>query len=298
LLTRDWLKSVNAMNKTTVQSPSIRLAYVRRGLSFFIFFLACASMWAQKPALKTTKIDTLKTPIPIMGATSKRLPERVVKTDVKADSTSKMPKKEAVADNSVPTPPKMAEEATAKSVDKPVDKSAKTLEKTAEKTVEKATEKGPLSKTTEKMPSPIVAAPKTVAPAPTQAVVPTQATKLPTQVAKTATQTKVNVSPINAPSSGRMGSCIEFYPNKAVISEGSLACLKEMSKLLVTNKNLKLNVAASLLPTEKAADALALKTERAKTIRNYFIQSGIEASRIAVKLTDKMEETPIVITPQ
>lgn len=217
-------------------------------------------MRAQKPALITTKIDTLKTPIPTMGATTKALPERIIK----ADSLNKMPKKEAIVANPVPTPPKMAEEATAKGIDKPLENAAKTLDKTAEK-----------------MSSPVVAAQKVVAPAPTQA-----------------TKTKVNVSPMNVPSAGRMGSCIEFYPNKAVISEGSLACLKEMSKLLITNKNLKLNVAANLLPTEKAADALALKTERAKTVRNYFIQSGVEASRIAVKLTDKVEETPIVITPQ
>jgi acetylornithine/succinyldiaminopimelate/putrescine aminotransferase len=71
-----------------------------------------------------------------------------------------------------------------------------------------------------------------------------------------------------------------------------------MSKFLITNKNLKLNVAASILPTEKVFNTLALKTERAKTIRNFFIQSGVEAARIAVKLTDKTEETPIVLTPQ
>ena len=81
---------------------------------------------------------------------------------------------------------------------------------------------------------------------------------------------------------------IAFLPAFMALSFGSI----------ITNKNLKLNVAASLLPTEKATDALALKTERAKTIRNYFIQSGVEASRIAVKLTDKVEETPIVMTPQ
>ncbi len=273
-------KSVNAMNKTMASSLFIRFVCARLAPSFFTLCLACTSMWAQKPALTTTKIDTLKTPIPIMGATSKRLPERVVKVD----STSKIPKKEAIVDNSVPTPPKMAEEATAKGVEKPVEKTAKTLEKTADKTVEKKSEKDPLSKTPEKTPTPVVAAPKVVAP---DVVAPTQATK-----------TKVNVSPMNAASSGKMGNCIEFYPNKAVISENSIACLKEMSKFLITNKNLKLNVAASLLPTEKAADALALKTERAKTIRNYFIQSGVEASRITVKLSDKMEESPIVMTPQ
>ena len=154
---------------------------------------------------------------------------------------------------------------------------------TTKRLPDKTAEKGPLSKTAEKMPAPVVIAPK-VTP---KAAVPAQTTK-----------TKVNVSPINTPNSGKMGNCIAFYPNKAVISENSLTCLKEISKFLVTNKNLKLNVAASLLPTEKAADAVALKTERAKTIRNYFIQSGVEASRIAVKLTDKTEETPIVMTPQ
>ena len=296
-----------------VKSPSIRLVQLSFMLSFCIICWPCASMWAQKPALATTKIDTLKTPIPIMGATTKRLPERIAK----ADSTSKMPKKEAIVANSAPKPPKMENQTTAKGIDKSVVKATdKTVEKatnkvvngTVEKTVEKTTEKGPLSKTAEKTTSPVVAAPKTVESAvaapktvapvivsPTQAVIaPTQAVVAPTQTAKI----KVNVSPINAANAGKMGNCIAFYPNKAVISENSMACLKEMSQFLITNKNLKLNVAASLLPTEKTTDAVALKTERAKTIRNYFIQSGVEASRIAVKLSDKMEETPIVMTPQ
>ncbi len=279
------------MNKTRIQSPSMRLVQSSFMLSFCLISLPCAAVWSQKPALVTTKIDTLKTPIPTMGATTKALPERVVK----ADSLNKMPKKEAIVANSVPIPPKREEKMAAKGIDKGVDKTIekpaeKAVNGTVEKTVEKTTEKAPLSKTTEKTPAPVVAAPKTVAPATAS----TQTVASPTQ----ATKTKVNVSPINTPSPGRMGSCIEFYPNKAVISENSIACLKEMSKLLITNKNLKLNVAASLLPTEKVFDALALKTERAKTIRNYFIQSGVEASRIAVKLTDKVEETPIVMTPQ
>ena len=216
-----------------VQSPSIRFACARIALSFFTICLVCTAVRAQKPALATTKIDTLKTPIPIMGATTTRLPDRIVK----ADSLNKMPEKASIAANPAPTPPKREDKATAKGV------------------------------------APVA--------------MPTQASKA-----------KVNVSPINTSNFGRMGNCIEFYPNKAVISETSLACLKEMSKFLISNKNLKLNVAASLLPTEKAADVVALKTERAKTIRNYFIQSGVEASRIAVKLTDKVEETPIVMTPQ
>ena len=258
------------------QSLSIRFAYVRKVLSFSILCLVCTAVWAQKPALVTTKIDTLKTPIPIMGATTRRLPERVVK----ADSVNKVPEKASIVANPAPMSSKM------------VDKTAET---------------GPLSKTAEKTPSPVVATPKAVvAPvtaAPTQAAAPvaapvvvasTQAAATPTQASKA----KVNVSPINASNFGKMGNCIEFYPNKAVISETSIACLKEMSKFLISNKNLKLNVAASLLPTEKAKDVVALKTERAKTIRNYLIQSGVEASRIAVKLTDKTEETPIVMTPQ
>ena len=278
------------MNKTRIQSPSMRLVQSSFMLSFCLICLPYTAVWSQKPAVATTKIDTLKTPIPTMGATTKALPERVVK----ADSPNKMPKKEAIVANPVLTPPKREEKMTAKGVDKAM---GKTTEKavngnvTVEKTVEKTTQKAPLSKTAEKTPAPMAAAPKTVAPV---VAAPTQTVASPTQ----ATKTKVNVSPINTSNSGRMGNCIEFYPNKAVISENSIACLKEMSKLLITNKNLKLNVAASLLPTEKVFDALALKTERAKTIRNYFIQSGVEASRIAVKLTDKVEETPIVMTPQ
>jgi hypothetical protein len=80
----------------------------------------------------------------------------------------------------------------------------------------------------------------------------------------------VSVAPIG---SGKMGDCIEFFPNK-------------------------LNVAASVLATEKVADATALKTERAKTIRNFLIQSGVEASRIAIKMNDAASVAPITLTAQ
>jgi outer membrane protein OmpA-like peptidoglycan-associated protein len=141
----------------------------------------------------------------------------------------------------------------------------------------KSTKEGPLSITPQKAPSAAVVAPK-----PTVPVV----------VEKPKT---VTLSPIG---SGKMGECIEFFPNKAAITGNSSVCLREISKFLMSNKNVKLNVAASVLPTEKVADAMALKAERAKTIRNFLIQSGVEASRIAIKMSDAASDAPIILTVQ
>lgn len=105
------------------------------------------------------------------------------------------------------------------------------------------------------------------------------------------------ISPINASNAGKMGNCIEFFPNKAAISGNSTACLKEISTFLKTNKNIRLAISANVLPTEKVADAVIVKTERAKTIRNFLIQSGIEASRLTVKLNDAKDAAVITLTP-
>jgi outer membrane protein OmpA-like peptidoglycan-associated protein len=98
--------------------------------------------------------------------------------------------------------------------------------------------------------------------------------------------------------SGKMGECIEFYPNKAAISGNSLACLREISKFLLANKSIKLSVSGNVLSTDKVADPTSLKTERAKTIRNFLIQSGVEPARLTVKLTDNGGSTPVVLMPQ
>ncbi|MDZ7876523.1 MAG: DUF5723 family protein [Saprospiraceae bacterium] len=100
-----------------------------------------------------------------------------------------------------------------------------------------------------------------------------------------------NVSPL---SSGKMGDCIVFFPNKAAITGNSVICLKEISKFLNANKNIKLNITGSILATEKAADGAALKLERAKAIRNFLIQSGVEASRLAVKTGDSVDAAIIM----
>jgi outer membrane protein OmpA-like peptidoglycan-associated protein len=106
--------------------------------------------------------------------------------------------------------------------------------------------------------------------------------------------TNVNISPLG---SGKMGECIEFFPSKAAITGNSAACLKEISKFLLSNKNIKLNVTGSILATEKSADGAALKLERAKTIRNFLIQSGVEASRLAIKTGDSVD-SPIILSAQ
>jgi outer membrane protein OmpA-like peptidoglycan-associated protein len=94
-----------------------------------------------------------------------------------------------------------------------------------------------------------------------------------------------------------MGECIEFFPNKAAITGNSAACLKEISKFLISNKNIKLNVTGSILATEKSTDGAALKLERAKTVRNFLIQSGVEAARLAVKTGDSVD-APIILSAQ
>jgi outer membrane protein OmpA-like peptidoglycan-associated protein len=101
----------------------------------------------------------------------------------------------------------------------------------------------------------------------------------------------VNVSPLG---SGKMGECIVFFPSKAAITGNSAACLKEISKFLISNKNIKLNVTGSILATEKSADGAALKLERAKTVRNFLIQSGVEATRLAVKTGDSTDSAIIL----
>ncbi len=141
---------------------------------------------------------------------------------------------------------------------------------------EMATKTAPLSTTPPKAPA-VVVAPKP---------------SVPTAVEKPA---PIVLSPVG---SGKMGECIEFYPNKAAISGNSLACLREISKFLLANRSIKLNVAGNISDTDKVADATALKTERAKTIRNFLIQSGVEAARLTIKLSDSANAAPIVLTPQ
>jgi outer membrane protein OmpA-like peptidoglycan-associated protein len=179
-----------------------------------------------------------------------------------ADKAKEMPSKAPVtaAATTKPTTPKMEE----KSKDIPAKAPATTPKPTTPKVEEKA----------KPMPS---KAPVTVT--------------TPKPVERTA---NVNVSPLG---SGKMGECIEFFPNKAAITGNSAACLKEISKFLISNKNIKLNVTGSILPTEKSADGAALKLERAKTIRNFLIQSGVEANRLAVKTGDSVD-SPIILSAQ
>ena len=186
-------------------------------------------------------------------------PTTVVKPVVKPTET---PTK---APTTVVAAPKSTAPTTATTVVKPAETSVKT------------SPQGPLSTTPQKAPTVTVVAPK--------ATVPTVI----------ALPKSLEMKPLG---SGRMGECIEFFPNKAAISGNSTACLREISKFLMSNKDIKLNVAASVLSTEKTADATALKTERAKTIRNFLIQSGVDAKRIAIKMSDAATDAPITLTPQ
>jgi outer membrane protein OmpA-like peptidoglycan-associated protein len=141
---------------------------------------------------------------------------------------------------------------------------------------EKSAKEGPLSITPPKTPT-VVVAPKPSVPMLAEKPVP------------------IVLSPVG---SGKMGECIEFYPNKAAISGNSLACLKEISKFLLANKSIKLSVSGNVLSTDKVADPTSLKTERAKTVRNFLIQSGVEPARLTVKLMDNSGAAPVVLMPQ
>ncbi len=216
-------------------------------------------------------------------------PKPVTKPEVKAkDIPESTPQQDAVV--AKPTAPKMEEKA------QQVPSKAPAIVVTAPK----PTVPTPTAKPTEmpsKAPATVVTTPKPTVP--TTSAKPKEApAKTPTPVVTkpTVAEKPVNVS-IAAVGSGKMGECIEFFPNKAAITGSSALCLKEISKFLITNRNIKLNITGSILSTEKAADGAALKLERAKTVRNFLIQSGVEAARLAVKTGDSVD-APIILSAQ
>ena len=260
------------MNKLTPQARTFRTSLPYLALFLLLFLVSCH----HKAASKQAKIDREKEKT--SQAEQKEMAEKKMQKKNKETLSAKTanPKK---VEATKPKKDELSGLTKVENLYKPKVETPQVQAKTPEtkKPAVETSPKGPLSKNGEK--APISAMPKPNAP-----------------VAKV-TPKNVNVSPINTSNSAKMGSCIEFFPNKAAISDDSRACLKEIGTYLKSNKTLRLAISANVLPTEKVADTVILKTERAKTVRNFLIQSGIEASRLTVKLSDSKDAAAIVLTP-
>jgi outer membrane protein OmpA-like peptidoglycan-associated protein len=200
------------------------------------------------------------------------------------ESATKAP---AIVETAKPSAPKVEEKVKESAAKAPVTIAAP--KPSAPKVEEKAKESAAKAPAT-------IAAPKPSTPK-VEEKVKESAAKAPATVVKPKPVERTEVVTLSPLSSGKMGECIEFFPNKPVIMGNSTACLREISKFLMANKNVKLTVTGSILPTEKLTDAAALKLERAKTVRNYLIQSGVEATRLTIKTSDGTG-VPIVLSGQ
>jgi hypothetical protein len=265
--------------------------------------------------------EAVESPKPVKSPEAKPMDVPEQEVVVAKPSAPKM------AEKAKPTPAKTAEMATVapKPTAPKVEENKQKMPEKVPNLLENAPKPSAPSATTKPQQAPAKAPTSVnVAPKPAAVVVPTPTTKVAEAPAKSTKEGPLSITPPKAPAatvvtpkptapvvvekpktvtlspigSGKMGECIEFFPNKAAITGNSLVCLKEISKLLMSNKSIKLNVAASVLSTEKVADATTLKAERAKTIRNFLIQSGVEASRIAIKMNATESEAPITLTAQ
>ena len=283
------------MNKLTPQAHTFRTFQPYLALFLLLFLVSCH----HKTAPKQAKIEKQKEKT--FQAEQKEMAEKKMEKKNKETLSAKTanPKKMETANpkKAEATKPKKDELAGLTKVEnlyKPKVETPKNGVKTPEtkKPAVETSPKGPLSKNAEK--APVAATPKPSTPVAT--VTPKNVNVSPMN-ASPMNASPTNISPINAANSAKMGNCIEFFPNKATIADDSRACLKEIGIYLKNNKTLRLAISANVLPTEKVADAVILKTERAKTVRNFLIQSGIEASRLTVKLSDFKDSAAIVLTP-
>ena len=274
------------MNKLTPQARTFRTFQPYLTLFLLLFLVSCH----HKAASKQAKIEKQKEKT--YQAEQKEMADKKMEKKNKTVQSagvvgSKSPKNAEMPKKATATKPKKDELAGLTKVENLYKSKVETPQiqgKTPEtkKPAVETPPKGPLSKNGEK--APISAMPKPSAP-------------IATVTPKNVNVSPMTASPINASNSAKMGSCIEFFPNKAAISDDSRACLKEISTFLKSNKTLRLAISANVLSSEKVADAIILKAERAKTVRNFLIQSGIEASRLTVKLSDSKEDAVIVLTP-
>ena len=291
------------MNKLMPRAHAFRTFQPYLALFLLLFLVSCHHKAASKQAkIEKQKEKTYQAEQKEMADKKMEKKNKTVKSaDVvgsKSPKNAEMPKKTAAKS------PKKDELAGLQKVEnlyKPTAKTPETLPKTAENGVKtpetknipvETSSKGPLSKNAEK--APVAAMPKPSAPVAT--ATPKNVNVSPIN-ASPMSASQISALPIDAANSAKMGNCIAFLPNKAAISDDSRACLKEISTYLKNNKSLRLAISANVLPTEKVADAMILKTERAKTVRNFLIQSGIEASRLTVKLSDSKDAAAIVLTP-
>ena len=289
------------MNKLTPQAHTFRTFQPYLALFLLLFLVSCHHKTAPKQAKiekqkeKTFQAEQKEMAEKKMEKKNKEILSAKTVNPKKVETTSPT-KAEKVGSIKVETPnpekketpnPQKDELAGLTKVEnlyKPKVETPQIQAKTAEtkKPAVETSPKGPLSKNAEKTPVSAMSKPSaSVAP-----VTPRNINVSP-----------MNMSPINASNSAKMGNCISFFPNKAIIADDSRACLKEIGTYLKNNKNLRLAISANVLSTEKVADAVVLKTERAKTVRNFLIQSGIEASRLTIKLSDSKDAAAIVLTP-
>ena len=281
------------MNKLTPQARTFRTSLPYLALFLLLFLVSCH----HKAASKQAKIDREKEKT--FQAEQKEMADKKKnKNEQSVDVVgSKNPKNVEMPKKAAATKPKKDELAGLKKVEnlyKPKVETPQIQAKTTDtkKPAVETPPKGPLSKNGEK--APISAMPK---PSASVATVTPKNVNVSPMNASPMNASPMNISPINASNSAKMGNCIAFFPNKAIIADDSRACLKEIGIYLKNNKTLRLAISANVLPTEKVADAVILKTERAKTVRNFLIQSGIEASRLTVKLSDSKDAAAIVLTP-
>ena len=76
---------------------------------------------------------------------------------------------------------------------------------------------------------------------------------------------------------------ILFATNSSVLTEQSKFIIKEFSKFMVENKNIDIVIQGHTDDLGDAAKNLSLSEERSKSVKNYLISVGIEASRLEAK---------------
>ena len=76
---------------------------------------------------------------------------------------------------------------------------------------------------------------------------------------------------------------ILFATNSSVLTEQSKFIIKEFSKFMVENKNIDIVIQGHTDDLGDAVKNLSLSEERSKSVKNYLISVGIEASRLEAK---------------
>jgi outer membrane protein OmpA-like peptidoglycan-associated protein len=85
--------------------------------------------------------------------------------------------------------------------------------------------------------------------------------------------TKTKISVVSLPN-------VQFEKNKAKLLDSSKEDLDKLAKHLIENKQVKAEIIGHTDGSGEAVDNLKLSQERAESVRQYLIKSGVEASRI------------------